>query len=658
MNTSLLRLFQRVSQDIQPPSPALGIVFEIVSTDYVSIASSYITESPNVNKDQLEKALVRMVTWPLTPNTSKWIEGILRGLIAAKKFSVLSLVTTTGIVSIARQMFIPQLRDGAFSVFEFLQLGFQHSPEAFHKTLPILTRIFRKLSLPQSDPVELKPYEIVRLLAGNDDVLENVGSAGSETVGIFLGKLADLIYTLMFQHTGFPELYSDMLTLLQVENRNRPSDQAMKEAILQGAWTSERLSDLSDNLKSRSSLGKAGLGNLGNTCYMNSFLQALFMTDPFREKLLEVPWKEEISSISQLEKTFAFMLKTQRQAYAPKGMLKVLPTWYSVGTQQDSSEYGRFLMEQLDIEYKQKVKGEKKEPFVEEFFGGKLENIIQCHKCQNVSKRQEDFIELPLAFPDVPTDPKVQVEISDLIQHYLSPEELKDANQYFCDTCQSYQDANKSMRVVKSPDHLVITLKRFAFDAVKKSRVKICQDVKYGTTLNLPTQEIQSGVQLENQHEHQVENQVESGRSYVLYAVIIHSGPSAEHGHYYTYARHSNLASHDDSWLQLNDSNVTLSKFESFASLSKHFGSDVPYILFYRAQDILPQISTSLEIPESLTKEVVQDNTNFLQEQENHFKNRAEKRKSYFYSGSRNNGRNDRDDHPPPPSFQGPGWIC
>jgi hypothetical protein len=73
--------------------------------------------------------------------------------------------------------------------------------------------------------------------------------------------------------------------------------------------------------------------------------------------------------------------------------------------------------------------------------------------------------------------------------------------------------------------------------------------------------------------------------SYILYAVIMHSGRSAEYGHYYSYARHtSGLFGSDkmdvdgpseaqkgpsSQWFRFNDENVDASAFSSFSQITK-----------------------------------------------------------------------------------------
>ena len=72
---------------------------------------------------------------------------------------------------------------------------------------------------------------------------------------------------------------------------------------------------------------------------------------------------------------------------------------------------------------------------------------------------------------------------------------------------------------------------------------------------------------------------------YVLYAAVIHSGRSAEFGHYYTIGRHSYDTDEKGKWFMFNDRRVTLSDYEKLCKVSKYYNTDVPYLLFYKLMD-------------------------------------------------------------------------
>uniref|UniRef100_A0A8D0PVT7 Ubiquitin carboxyl-terminal hydrolase n=1 Tax=Sus scrofa TaxID=9823 RepID=A0A8D0PVT7_PIG len=167
----------------------------------------------------------------------------------------------------------------------------------------------------------------------------------------------------------------------------------------------------------KSDTGKIGLINLGNTCYVNSILQALFMASDFRHCVLRLTENNSQPLMTKLQWLFAFLEHSQRPAISPENFLSASWTpWFSPGTQQDCSEYLKYLLDRLHEEEKtgtricQKLKQSSspsapEEPpspsstSVEKMFGGKIVTRICCLRCLNVSSREEAFTDLSLAFP-------------------------------------------------------------------------------------------------------------------------------------------------------------------------------------------------------------------------------------------------------------------
>lgn len=80
---------------------------------------------------------------------------------------------------------------------------------------------------------------------------------------------------------------------------------------------------------------------------MNSFIQSLFFTDPLRNALVQN--ETSIGSAHEIRFLFGNLLLSKRAAFAPTSCLKLLPSWYQLGTQQDSSEFGKYILFSLAL---------------------------------------------------------------------------------------------------------------------------------------------------------------------------------------------------------------------------------------------------------------------------------------------------------------------
>ncbi|XP_061778884.1 ubiquitin carboxyl-terminal hydrolase 38 isoform X1 [Nerophis lumbriciformis] len=397
------------------PSIALASLVQHIPVQMITVLIKSLTTDQNVKDANMTKALCRMIdwlSWPLAHHVDTWVIALLKGLAAVQKFTILIDVTLLKIERVFNRLWYPIVRQGALAVLSHMLLSFQHSPEAFHLVIPNVVHLVQSL---QAD--------------------------GLPSSKAFLLQFTELIHCMMYQYSGFPDLYDHILEA--IKDLPKPSEEKVKLVLNQSAWTSQSNAFTCGPLRQagKSETGKTGLVNLGNTCYMNSILQTLFMATDFRRHVLSLQLNGSNILMKKLQLLFAFLAHTQRAAYAPRNFLEASrPPWFNVGSQQDCSEYLRFLLDRLHEEEKtiQVLESTKpsvapaalldsssKDPIgqtspeeseasslspaeskaeedtrtvIERTFGGKLVTGIRCMHCNGTSEKGEPFTDLSLAF--------------------------------------------------------------------------------------------------------------------------------------------------------------------------------------------------------------------------------------------------------------------
>eukprot|EP00455_Lapot_gusevi_P053186 TRINITY_DN824_c0_g1_i11.p1 TRINITY_DN824_c0_g1~~TRINITY_DN824_c0_g1_i11.p1 ORF type:complete len:688 (+),score=205.64 TRINITY_DN824_c0_g1_i11:598-2661(+) len=169
-----------------------------------------------------------------------------------------------------------------------------------------------------------------------------------------------------------------------------------------------------------------------------------------------------------------------------------------------------------------------------------------------------------------------------MLNQYLCPQVMDDKNRYRCGTCNEKRRAEQYVKIESAPSHLLITLKRFSYDFQTNTKSKIFREIDFPLTFRLP---LTAASEPHPSEESKAERQ---GPLYGLYAVIFHSGASADVGHYYCYARESdvsNLAQEstsDGGWYRFDDHTVSPATFTELKKVTHKYPSDSAYILFYR----------------------------------------------------------------------------
>jgi ubiquitin carboxyl-terminal hydrolase 35/38 len=102
---------------------------------------------------------------------------------------------------------------------------------------------------------------------------------------------------------------------------------------------------------------RVGLENLGNTCYLNSILQALFMTKVFCYEILTTQRADRM--LLELQKLFALMLFSPRHEQNPSSVINAIrPDDFLPGIQHDSSEFLGSLLDRLHENEQKRLKAD------------------------------------------------------------------------------------------------------------------------------------------------------------------------------------------------------------------------------------------------------------------------------------------------------------
>ncbi len=305
---------------------------------------------------------------------------------------------------------------------------------------------------------------------------------------------------------------------------------------------------------------EVGFANLGNTCFLNSVLQALRKCSPLTDYFLQrnklaVRNQSKKSRITEAYKEILTEVNDAQtgSSIIPRKFLSALwetvqecdDDWFRPRQQADSSECLQYILEGIhDSLYRHvriTVQGRAKNPHEVEyvkafdswatFFGkeysiivekfyGQSQISIECQTCKTVSTRYEPWLMMKAPIPGGDKEGSAVPTLYNCLKENFASEEIPDYN---CEVCKSKQLAKKQERISKLPSILILTLKRFTNNG-SKIRGKITWDLE-----NTNFTEWTAFKRCPFSESKQYSN-------FRTFAVIEHQG-SAQGGHYHMYAR-------------------------------------------------------------------------------------------------------------------------
>ncbi|CAJ1086150.1 ubiquitin carboxyl-terminal hydrolase 47-like [Xyrichtys novacula] len=276
-----------------------------------------------------------------------------------------------------------------------------------------------------------------------------------------------------------------------------------------------------------------GLISPGLTCYLNTVLQVLFMTEDFREAVKRCSSEDLTTFDSHLADLFTTLEKETAKTHEITRQLGVT----NVYEQRDAAEYLEKILCRAS-------------PEAAKIFKGELNHRSKCLTCEDTNETINSFWILPLVVQDSCGQ---LFTVGRGLEAFFRGEKFSGANEIFCNHCNKKREADLGCEITHNPEILTLLLKRFSFDSKHKRYFKLDCEVEVPETLHM------------------------TNCNYDLYALVDHNGDLTE-GHYT--ARIKSFET--QGWYHFNDRIVKSVRHALFGMEGERLKSRRAYLLMYR----------------------------------------------------------------------------
>ncbi|XP_076958435.1 ubiquitin C-terminal hydrolase 22-like [Bidens hawaiensis] len=327
-------------------------------------------------------------------------------------------------------------------------------------------------------------------------------------------------------------------------------------------------------------VGLRGLNNLGNTCFMNSVLQALLHAPPIRNYFLSgrhdrdscrKTSSDRFCLSCDIDVIFSEVFSGDRVPYSPA---QFLYSWWKLSEnlacyeQQDAHEFFMSVLDRIH-EKEGKTKNTNKDNgdchcVVHRAFSGLLRSDVTCTTCGFTSTTYDPCVDLSLDFntnfdhkPQKSSEPPIST-LTSCLDLFTRPEKLGSDQKLYCQNCRERQESVKQMSIKRLPLVLCLHVKRFEHSLVRKASRKIDRHLQFPFNLDM-TPYVSSSIvrkRFGNRIFAFEGDESEFSTNFEVFAVITHLG-MLESGHYITYLRlNEQWYKCDDAWITEVDDEV------------------------------------------------------------------------------------------------------
>ena len=382
------------------------------------------------------------------------------------------------------------------------------------------------------------------------------------------------------------------------------------------------LEDLNESSLKSYSNEPIGFENLGNTCYLNSSIQALYSIPSLQKKLTQNDKVGEIGTnehlVLQLKHVFKELENKKQDSIVPNNLITSLRVLYPQFNERD--QYGRYKQQDAEEAFTQlllSLKNVLGEDFIKDY----------TINFKSIIKNQEDESDVQIKYED---DVKLQCHITGSTNFLKNGivESLNETIEKHSDNLNKNCNYEINKKITKLPSILTVQFVRFFWKRSTNKKSKILRKVQFPFQLDLTDlldeeyrdskikvrdefRSIEKNQQseerefkkqkknlnskdeqdfLKTQHDKYIEEftsktpkDLSVGENpsslYNLNAIITHQGSSADSGHYQAFVKDRY---NDDKWWRFNDDKVSIVDKDRVESLAGGGESDSALILIYK----------------------------------------------------------------------------
>lgn len=382
------------------------------------------------------------------------------------------------------------------------------------------------------------------------------------------------------------------------------------------------LEDLNESSLKSYSNEPIGFENLGNTCYLNSSIQALYSIPSLQKKLTQNDKVGEIGTnehlVLQLKRVFKELENKKQDSIVPNNLITSLRVLYPQFNERD--QYGRYKQQDAEEAFTQlllSLKNVLGEDFIKDY----------TINFKSIIENQEDESDVQIKYED---DVKLQCHITGSTNFLKNGivESLNETIEKHSDNLNKNCNYEINKKITKLPSILTVQFVRFFWKRSTNKKSKILRKVQFPFQLDLTDlldeeyrdskikirdefRSIEKNQQseerefkkqkknlnskdeqdfLKTQHDKYIEEftsktpkDLSVGENpsslYNLNAIITHQGSSADSGHYQAFVKDRY---NDDKWWRFNDDKVSIVDKDRVESLAGGGESDSALILIYK----------------------------------------------------------------------------